>query len=523
MLSHRFRWVFCQLETLRHCLPPSVRRILAELPETLDATYERILQEIPKSNQVYAHRLLQCLTVAVRPLRVKELAEILAIDFDTLEGIPKLNEALRWENQEQAVLSACSSLIAVIKVDDQDSRVIQFSHFSVKEFLTSDRLAMSKMGASLYHHIPLGPAHTTMAQACLSVLLRFDTLIDEASIKNFPLAEYAAEHFGNHAEVEGVLSHIQDGVDTLFDADNSHFAAWVWMSPPSHLLLPNRQWLDMIPLYYVAARGYYGMVDYLISKRPEDMNVRGNYGIPLHAALRGRRVDVVQLLLEYCVDVEVRDDMGQTPLHLAAHNGSLGVARTLVKRNADISVRDSAGNTPLHLAMWHWPEVPESTEDERLDVTKFLLEHGADLEAKNDKHSTPLHEASYFGYAKGAQLILEHGAKIHARNDAGRTPLHLSLDGSFDGLDGEDMYLDTMRCLLEHDADIDGLDDYNETPLHVASHHGCIAGARLLLEHGANVHLEDKMGRTSFQLALVRGNEKIVQLLSEHLRGRQNM
>ncbi|KAF8466779.1 hypothetical protein DFH94DRAFT_780093, partial [Russula ochroleuca] len=38
----RFRWVFCQLETLRHCLPPSVRGILAELPETLDETYERI-------------------------------------------------------------------------------------------------------------------------------------------------------------------------------------------------------------------------------------------------------------------------------------------------------------------------------------------------------------------------------------------------------------------------------------------------------------------------------------------------
>ena len=51
---HRFRWVYCQLETLRHCLPPSVRRILTELPETLDATYERILQEIPKSNQEHA-------------------------------------------------------------------------------------------------------------------------------------------------------------------------------------------------------------------------------------------------------------------------------------------------------------------------------------------------------------------------------------------------------------------------------------------------------------------------------------
>ncbi|KAH9963654.1 hypothetical protein BJV74DRAFT_799719 [Russula compacta] len=148
-----FRWVFCQLETLRYCLPPSVRRILAELPETLDETYERILSEIPKSNQVHAHRLLQCLTVAVRPLHVSELAEVLAVDFGGTGGIPKLKEDLRWEDQEQAVLTACSTLIAVI--DDEDSRVVQFSHFSVKEFLTSDRLATSKVDGSRYHHILL--------------------------------------------------------------------------------------------------------------------------------------------------------------------------------------------------------------------------------------------------------------------------------------------------------------------------------------------------------------------------------
>jgi hypothetical protein len=111
----RFRWVFCQLERLRHCLPPSVRRILEELPESLDETYERILQEIPKSNKAHAHRLLQCLTVATRPLRVEELAEVLAVDFGSTGGPPKLNEDLRWEDQEQAVLFACSSLIAVVE------------------------------------------------------------------------------------------------------------------------------------------------------------------------------------------------------------------------------------------------------------------------------------------------------------------------------------------------------------------------------------------------------------------------
>ncbi|KAH9178051.1 hypothetical protein EDB89DRAFT_2239757, partial [Lactarius sanguifluus] len=136
-----FRWVFCQLELLRHCLAPSLRRQLNELPKSLDETYERVLKEIESTNQGrHARRLLQCLAVAIRPLHVEELAEVLAFDLDATKAeIPTYHAEWRWEDQEQAVLSACSSLIAV--VGGNNSRVVQFSHFSVKEYLTSDRLA----------------------------------------------------------------------------------------------------------------------------------------------------------------------------------------------------------------------------------------------------------------------------------------------------------------------------------------------------------------------------------------------
>ena len=54
---------------------------------------------------------------AVRPLRVAELAEVLAFDFSG-EGIPKLNPDWRWEDHEEAVMSTCSSLVMI--VDDKD-------------------------------------------------------------------------------------------------------------------------------------------------------------------------------------------------------------------------------------------------------------------------------------------------------------------------------------------------------------------------------------------------------------------
>ena len=523
---YRFRWVYCQLETLRHCLPPSVRRILTELPETLDATYERILQEIPKSNQEHAHRLLQCLTVASRPLRVKELAEVLAVDFSTSDGIPKLNETLRWEDQEQAVLSACSSLIAVIEDshDDKDFRVVQFSHFSVKEFLTSNRLAASKIDASRYHHIPLEPAHMVMAQACLGVLLRLDPLdphIDRARSGDFPLAGYAGEHFGDHAEFESVLSHILDGVDHLLDTDELHFGVWVRIHPLRHLPgsrsdSPYSQ-QDVTPLYYVASRGYCGLVDYLISKRPDDVNVRGAYGsTPLHEALEQRHADAAQLLLRCCVDVDVRDPRDRTPLHLAAYHGFFGVTRTLVERNADINARDSSGDTPLHQTMYFCIDNSESTQGGRLDVAKFLLEHGADPDTENDDGWTPLHLASQSGSVKGTQSMLEHGANIHARNKEGRTPLHELLNGLEDISRMLDIFLDTIRCLLAHGADVDALDNSRTTPLHLASICGCTKGAQLLLEHGANVHLENEMGWTPFLIALEQGEMNMTQLLLEH-------
>jgi hypothetical protein len=58
-------------------------------------TYERILKEIKKPNRDLARRVLQRLVVATRPLRVVELAEVLAVDFDDAEGIPRLNSDWR--------------------------------------------------------------------------------------------------------------------------------------------------------------------------------------------------------------------------------------------------------------------------------------------------------------------------------------------------------------------------------------------------------------------------------------------
>ncbi|KAH8986042.1 hypothetical protein EDB86DRAFT_3083079 [Lactarius hatsudake] len=218
-----FRWVFCQLDALRHCLPSSVRRTLKELPESLDETYERIITGIKKGNQAHAYRMLQCLTVAIRPLSVEELAELLALDFDaSKEGVPRLNTDWRWRDHEQAVLSVCSSLITIVGAED--SQVVQFSHFSVKEFLMSDRLAMSTNDISQYY-IVLEDANTVLARACLGVLLRDP--VDQDVADNVYLVRYAAHHWVAHAQVENVAPRIRGGMQRLFDTHKPYFSAWI--------------------------------------------------------------------------------------------------------------------------------------------------------------------------------------------------------------------------------------------------------------------------------------------------------
>ena len=74
--------VVCQVDKLRRTLPVSIRGVLNDLLKTLDETYGRSLLGIDEEKREYAQRLFQCLMVSIRPLRIEELAEVLAVRFN---------------------------------------------------------------------------------------------------------------------------------------------------------------------------------------------------------------------------------------------------------------------------------------------------------------------------------------------------------------------------------------------------------------------------------------------------------
>ena len=385
-----------------------------------------MLREIKKPNRDHTRRILQCLVVAVRPLGVEELAEVLAVDFDDIGGTPKLKPGWGWEDQEQALLTSCSSLITI--VDTGYSRVVQFSHFSVKEYLTSARLATSSQDV-LGYHITLEPAHTILAQACVSVLLQLgdhDESFDDVE-KNCPLARYAAQYWVRHAQFEDVVSCIK-GVEYLFDSDKSYFAAWRHLYDINvdasegtvfYQFTPIRKPDADTPLYYAALCGFPKLVEQLIIKYPRHVNAIGGYYMtPAVASLAGGHLELAQVLHRNGSSVEPQGNAKNTPLHSAAFYGDLEMVQVLLECGADVNARNCSSRPPLSFTSLGYRDHPR--------VARLLIERGADPNARDWKGLTPLHFASKEGKIETARILIEHGASVDVKDNDDMTPLDIA-------------------------------------------------------------------------------------------------
>ena len=311
-------------------------------------------------------------------------------------------------------------------VKDGDSLVVQFSHFSVKEFLTANRLAEPIRDVSRYH-IRLEAAHTILVQACLGILLRLDDGIDRDSIKGFPLPRYAAQYWPTHARIENVSSRIKDGMKYLFDADKPHLRTWLWIynedrrGNPMPTMRPEKP--DAVPLYYAAMLGFRDLAEHLIAEHPQHVTVRG-----------GREV---------------------TPLHVAASEGHSDILFLLIEHGADVNVRDIKGGTPLHRE--------SDSKKARSEAGQLLLNRGADIDAQDDYKHTALIYASAWGNAEFARMLLERGAVIDARDNLGRTALHWT------AINGR---TEVVRLLLVRGADAHVRDEDGFTPSEYVSQTG---------------------------------------------------
>ena len=536
-MNCRFRWVDCQLGYLRRSFPGRIRHALEELPKTLDETYDRALKEIDEASWEVAHRLLQVVAAAARPLRVEELAQFLGFDFAT-GPIPKFCGAWLLEDPVDAVLSATSSLLTI--VDVQGSPVVQFSHFSVKEFLTSPRLAKANDNILHRYHISVTYAHTLAARACLGILLHLDKAIARGDLERIPLAEYAAEHWVDHAQFEDVSRTVEDGMKRLFDPKKYHFSVWVWIHD-----LEDRYWRREnrgerpsdprgTPLHYAALCGLDVIIKCLIIEHSQDLDTQcfDHKSTALHLASSRGHVEAIRVLLDNGADVNTQNKYKSTPLHMASIGGHAEAVHLLLERGANATLKNKDGNRAVGLAYqsghsktaraflefghggsWvksninKWPPLNRALFDGNIELTRDLLERGAELTAQAHDELIPLQAASLGGHTEAIRFLLEQGVDMTAQNTYGLPPLLLaSLAG----------HVDVVHILLEHGADATARGPTMSTSLHMASFGGHIGVVRILLQHGADSTTQNNQGWTSLHLASFGGNVEIVRLLLEH-------
>jgi ankyrin repeat protein len=165
----------------------------------------------------------------------------------------------------------------------------------------------------------------------------------------------------------------------------------------------------------------------------------------------------------------------RTRLMYAARSGDVRRVTALLRpRGAErgVDAVDAGGRTALHHA----------SASGRVEVVRLLLDKGADKDKedtyKGGKYTSrrwrPLHYASALGHAGVVRLLLQRGAATEVS---------------------------------------DGRRNHREEPIHVACEHGHVDIVRLLLDAGTDMDVWDDELRTSYLLAIERGQEAVVLFL----------
>ncbi|MGH4137921.1 ankyrin repeat domain-containing protein [Clostridium sp.] len=126
---------------------------------------------------------------------------------------------------------------------------------------------------------------------------------------------------------------------------------------------------------------------------------------PLHnlCARVNPQIDVITMILEKGAKVNEINISGKTPVFHCSFNYSVELLNLLVEYGADINVKDKYGNTLLHT---DYNNCPDEHFEEFL---KVLLSLGLDINSKNSTGLTPL---DYCENKKVKYILIKYGGKL---------------------------------------------------------------------------------------------------------------
>ncbi|RYC63098.1 hypothetical protein CHU98_g3117 [Xylaria longipes] len=510
ILSKRFRLVACQLDELEKCLgPPEVRQALARLPNTLDETYARILASLPSEYLPTATRLLQFLSYSERPLSLEEAVDCIAVDtntqrFDPDDRIPVPEEISRYCSSLVIIVEkACTNENPFIRKETAAMKIkteIRLAHYSVKEYLVSNRLPPTISG-----DLDMKLARESIAKVCLIYLLRDPN--DSPDRQLYPLARYAAQYWASHAVASNNSKLLVKLMVDFFNCQKA-FETCYRLYPIDRAITGDYLEVDAPSnLYYAAFTGLSEVIQTLLNNGT-DVNVRGgSFGNALRAASLEGHKNIVQILLNNGADVNAWETRDGNALQAASYKGHESIVHLLLNNGADVNARGGSIGNALYIASREGHE----------NIVRLLLSNGADVSARRTWDGSALQAASDRGHEHVVQILLNNGANAnaHAENTYFGHALQAASHRGYENI---------VQILLNNGADVNAHapGTYFGNALQAASHEGHENIVRLLLNNGATVNTHDKGThfRNAPQAASHQGHKNIVQLLLDHIVGR---
>ena len=178
----------------------------------------------------------------------------------------------------------------------------------------------------------------------------------------------------------------------------------------------------------------------------------------------------IQELLDNGAKPDIKDLDGMSPLSVCARNGfniHLDIMKLLMIAGVDVNQKDNSGDSPIHYA----------ASGKNIDIIKLLLNKNANINEKNNKGYSPLHIATMMGNLDYVNILLDAGANINSTNNRGGSPLSLAAFNN---------NIDIVKKLVERGADIHSTDILlGWTPIDNAICEGSLNIVKYLSENGA--------------------------------------
>jgi hypothetical protein len=392
-----------------------LRKSLASLPRTLDQTYDRILTAISEEYAEYAMRILQWLTFSARPLSVEEVAEVVAIDvardpaFDCDEVLEDPLEAL----------NICSSLVTITtnEVDRRSGsaqRIVALAHYSVQEYLVSDRI---RQGSAKQYSMQETECQSAITRGSLKYLMQLQQPLERETLQVFALARYSAEFWSSHLQKTGDEGEQASQLAaSLMAREKPAYLTWIQLHDP------DRSWegtnleksLDSVPmpLYYAASLGF-STVTRLLLDAGADVNAQGGeYGNALQAASARGYEQVVKMLLDAGADFNAQGGDYGNALQAASLGGYEQVVKTLLNAGAEVNAQGGDFGNALQAA----------SDGGHEQVVKTLLNAGAEVNAQGGYYGNALQAALIWGHEQIVKMLLDAGAHQHQEDDLASRP-----------------------------------------------------------------------------------------------------